>query len=73
MCDFLVLFCVALGVSFQELGIGGVLGLLWFRKRLPPSCTKFIEMVLMVTADHGPAVAGKTKPKFKSITLSRPC
>merc|ERR1719235_973904 len=39
----------------QNLGVGGVLSLLWFRRLLPPSCTKFIEMILMVTADHGPA------------------
>jgi len=32
--------------------------LLWFRKRLPKDCCKFIEMILMVTADHGPAVSG---------------
>merc|ERR1719379_1351324 len=42
----------------QNLGVGGVLSLLWFRRLLPPSCTKFIEMILMVTADHGPAVSG---------------
>jgi len=42
----------------QEMGIGGVLSLLWFRRQLPPKCTKFIEMILMVTADHGPAVSG---------------
>jgi len=42
----------------KEIGIGGVLSLLWFRRQLPPACTKFIEMVLMVTADHGPAVSG---------------
>mmetsp|Transcript_17129 Transcript_17129/g.50644 ORF Transcript_17129/g.50644 Transcript_17129/m.50644 type:complete len:1108 (-) Transcript_17129:42-3365(-) len=42
----------------EDLGVGGVLCLLWFRKRLPPYATKFVEMVLMVTADHGPAVAG---------------
>jgi len=51
------------GVSISEvfsrdLGIGGVLSLLWFRRELSPSCTKFIEMILMVTADHGPAVSG---------------
>ena len=40
------------------MGVGGVLGLLWFERRLPPYATKFIEMVLMVTADHGPAVSG---------------
>jgi len=42
----------------QELGIGGVISLLWFRRRLPAYATKFIEMVLMVVADHGPAVSG---------------
>ncbi|KAG7362086.1 ATP-citrate synthase [Nitzschia inconspicua] len=42
----------------KDLGVGGVLGLLWFRRQLPPYVTKFIEMILMVTADHGPAVAG---------------
>ncbi|KDO33934.1 hypothetical protein SPRG_01813 [Saprolegnia parasitica CBS 223.65] len=42
----------------NEMGVGGVLGLLWFKRRLPPYATKFIEMVLMVTADHGPAVSG---------------
>merc|ERR1711988_472756 len=42
----------------KDMGVGGVLSLLWFRKLLPAACTKFIEMVLMVTADHGPAVSG---------------
>jgi len=42
----------------DDIGIGGVLSLLWFRRRLPAYATKFIEMVLMMTADHGPAVAG---------------
>lgn len=42
----------------NDIGVGGVLSLLWFRRRLPPYATKFIEMVLMVSADHGPAVSG---------------
>lgn len=42
----------------QDMGIGGVIGLLWFKRRLPAYASKFIEMVLMVTADHGPAVSG---------------
>jgi ATP citrate (pro-S)-lyase len=42
----------------KDLGVGGVLGLLWFRRHLPLHVTKFIEMILMVTADHGPAVSG---------------
>lgn len=50
---------VPISKVFEEnLGIGGVLSLLWFKRRLPVYCTKFIEMAIMVTADHGPAVSG---------------
>lgn len=42
----------------QEIGIGGVLSILWFKRQFPPYATKFIEMTIMVTADHGPAVSG---------------
>ncbi|KAJ5584883.1 uncharacterized protein N7459_004683 [Penicillium hispanicum] len=42
----------------EDIGIGGVMSLLWFRRRLPRFASKFLEMVLMLTADHGPAVSG---------------
>lgn len=42
----------------KDIGIGGVLSILWFKKLLPKYATKFIEMTIMVTADHGPAVSG---------------
>ncbi|KAG8216625.1 citrate synthase-like protein [Butyriboletus roseoflavus] len=42
----------------DDIGLGGVVALLWFKRRLPPYAAKFIEMVLMLTADHGPAVSG---------------
>jgi ATP citrate (pro-S)-lyase len=42
----------------EDIGIGGVISLLWFKRRLPPYACKFIEMVLQLTADHGPAVSG---------------
>lgn len=42
----------------EGMGIGGVLSLLWFQRRLPAYACKFLEMCLMVTADHGPAVSG---------------
>lgn len=32
----------------DDLGVGGVLCLLWFKKRLPKYATRFVEMVLMV-------------------------
>ncbi len=42
----------------KDIGVGGVLSILWFKKLMPKYATKFIEMTIMVTADHGPAVSG---------------
>jgi succinyl-CoA synthetase alpha subunit len=42
----------------KDIGIGGVLSILWFKRLLPAYATKYIEMAIMVTADHGPAVSG---------------
>jgi len=42
----------------KNIGIGGVLSILWFKRMFPAYATKFIEMTIMVTADHGPAVSG---------------
>eukprot|EP01125_Pyxidicula_operculata_P001339 TRINITY_DN11233_c0_g1_i1.p1 TRINITY_DN11233_c0_g1~~TRINITY_DN11233_c0_g1_i1.p1 ORF type:complete len:1090 (-),score=286.41 TRINITY_DN11233_c0_g1_i1:387-3656(-) len=45
-------------VITDNLGIGGVLSLLWFQRKLPDYACKFIEMSLIIVADHGPAVSG---------------
>jgi succinyl-CoA synthetase alpha subunit len=45
-------------VFTKDIGIGGVLSILWFKREFPAYATKFIEMAIMVTADHGPAVSG---------------
>jgi len=42
----------------KKYGIGGVVGLLWFKKDIPVYAREFIEIVLQIIADHGPAVAG---------------
>ena len=42
----------------ENLRVGGVISLLWFQRRIPDYACRFIEMCLMVTADHGPAVSG---------------
>jgi succinyl-CoA synthetase alpha subunit len=42
----------------DEYGLGGVIGLLWFKKKLPPWAAGFLERVVLLTADHGPAVSG---------------
>ena len=44
-------------VMDDRMGIGGVIGLLWFKKEIPPCAAKFIELVLQIVADHGPAVS----------------
>jgi citrate synthase len=40
------------------LGIGGTIGLLWFKRELPRFSRNFLDMVLVLVADHGPAVSG---------------
>lgn len=42
----------------KNLGIGQVISHLWFKKQLPPKIAHFIEIVLIIVADHGPAVSG---------------
>ncbi|OIP95818.1 ATP citrate synthase [Candidatus Wirthbacteria bacterium CG2_30_54_11] len=42
----------------ESKGIGSVIGHLWFKKELPAEISGFIEKVLVLTADHGPAVSG---------------
>jgi ATP-citrate lyase alpha-subunit len=39
-------------------GVGGIIGLLWFKKKFPKWARGFIELVLQIVADHGPAVSG---------------
>jgi len=40
------------------MGVGGVIGLLWFKRKLPVYARKYLDIVIMLTADHGPAVSG---------------
>jgi ATP-citrate lyase alpha-subunit len=51
------------GVPIDEViskgyGIGGVIGLLWFKKEMPKYACEFFELVIQIIADHGPAVSG---------------
>jgi len=51
------------GIQISEIirdnySIGDVISLLWFKRLLPPWATKFIELVLVTAADHGPCVSG---------------
>lgn len=42
----------------EKAGIGKTIGLLWFKRDLPKYFTELIELIIVLTADHGPAVAG---------------
>ncbi|MFX0150752.1 MAG: citrate/2-methylcitrate synthase [Candidatus Hodarchaeota archaeon] len=42
----------------ENKSIGYTIGLLWFKKELPQFAQDYIEMVVKLTADHGPAVSG---------------
>ncbi|KAJ7544528.1 hypothetical protein O6H91_09G081600 [Diphasiastrum complanatum] len=42
----------------KDFGVGDVISLLWFKRSLPRYCTKFIEMCILLCADHGPCVSG---------------
>mmetsp|Transcript_43755 Transcript_43755/g.71143 ORF Transcript_43755/g.71143 Transcript_43755/m.71143 type:complete len:650 (+) Transcript_43755:187-2136(+) len=42
----------------QDYSVGDVIALLWFKRPLPKYATKFIEMCLVIAADHGPCVSG---------------
>merc|ERR1719393_783060 len=39
-------------------GFAGAVSLLWFRRKLPDHCLKFLDMCMTICADHGPAVSG---------------
>ncbi len=38
--------------------LGDVIGLLWFGRKFPKWASEFIELAIMIVADHGPAVSG---------------
>ena len=42
----------------ENYSLGDVLGILWFKKKLPTYFTQFLEKCIILTADHGPAVSG---------------
>jgi ATP-citrate lyase alpha-subunit len=44
--------------------IADVIGLLWFKRRFPKWASNFVDMVIKVVADHGPAVSGAMNAKI---------
>ncbi|KAF7371400.1 ATP-citrate synthase [Mycena sanguinolenta] len=52
----------------EDIGLGGVVSLLWLKHRLPVWATKFIEMVLMLTTNHNSAVSGAMNTIVASCT-----
>ncbi len=51
------------GIPISEIikgnySLGDVISLLWFKRKFPQWASDFIELVLKITADHGPCVSG---------------
>lgn len=51
------------GIKISEIvekgySIGDIISLLWFKRLLPKWATEFIEIIIKILADHGPAVSG---------------
>ncbi|HIJ11241.1 TPA: ATP citrate synthase [Candidatus Woesearchaeota archaeon] len=42
----------------QHASVGKVIGHLWFKKDVPDYFAQFIDLCIVLTADHGPAVSG---------------
>lgn len=42
----------------ENYSVGETIGLLWFKERLPKWAAEFMEIVIKLCADHGPAVSG---------------
>ncbi|MFH1978616.1 MAG: citrate/2-methylcitrate synthase [Candidatus Aenigmatarchaeota archaeon] len=42
----------------DDYNIGDLLGIMWFKMKLPKYASEFLELLLKLTADHGPAVSG---------------
>ncbi len=42
----------------RNMPLGELIALLWFKKKLPAWGAQYIELVLRLTADHGPCVSG---------------
>ena len=49
----------------ENYSLGKLLALLWFKKKLPNYFTQFLEKCVLLTADHGPAVSGRTMPLLR--------
>lgn len=56
----------------QQLSIPSHRRLLWFKRRLPRYATKFIEMCVVLCADHGPCVSGERAGLHVGCVRSEP-
>jgi len=45
-------------IVIENRSLGYVIGMLWFKRELPAFAQEYIETVIKLTADHGPAVSG---------------
>ncbi|CAN4107078.1 unnamed protein product [Withania somnifera] len=54
-----MLVCVPMSTLVEQgYGVGDVVALLWFKHILPRYCSCFIDICIMMCADHGPCASG---------------
>lgn len=53
-----------------DYNVGDVISLLWFKRQLPKYATRFIEMCVMLCADHGPCVSGSFRKSATPMALA---
>ena len=41
----------------QDVRVGDIIALLWFKRRVARYASRFLELVMIVCADHGPCVS----------------
>ena len=52
-----------------DYGVGDVISLLWFKRSLPKYATRFIDMCIMLCADHGPCVSGMHPLMYPDVAV----
>lgn len=50
-------------LSDESIGISDIITLLWFKQKYPVWASKFIDLIIKLLADHGPAVSGAHNAK----------
>ena len=56
---------------YRQPTLSAACSLLWFKRRLPRYATRFIEMCVVLCADHGPCVSGELLVVYCIYSVAR--